>query len=334
MAENYSNMLEFQHIRTAGDDILQYIDDRRKGLNKSLKTRWDKFNQVTMGGLDWNVIVTIGGMSGSGKSSIANEMETSMFDLNPNEDFSVLSFNFEMLAMKQVGRKVSSKLYKTVGTLYSSYNDLNDEDYIKVQNTVRGIVNKYNIYYVEVPGTIEQMYNTIKYFAKMRKEKTDNPDHGIIVYIDHTLLTRGKQGESEREVLAKLYRMMMLVKKELKCIFVVISQLNREIEKSERLGNPMQHYPMKRDLFGSDAVFHGSDYVLVSHKPYMLGLQAYGPNNYPILNPANKAQSMIYWHLLKNRDGESGVVISMIDQLKYNRVDEFKINEEQLNLEV
>ena len=98
---------------------------------------------------------------------------------------------------------------------------------------------------------------------------------------------------------------------------------NREIEKSDRLSNPMLQYPMKKDIFGSDAVFHGSDYVMVSHKPYMLHLQTYGPSNLPILNPGNPSQAMVYFHIIKNRDGESGLVLSMLDNLKHNRIDEY-----------
>ena len=166
--------LTFSHIRKAGKEILNYMDQRRKGLTTSLKTRWEKFNRATMGGLDWNVIMTIAGMSGSGKSSIANDMETSLFDCNPDQNFSVLSFNFEMLAMKQVGRKISHKLYKTVGELYSSYGELNDEMYQRAENVVNSMSNKYSIYYVDIPGTVEEMYNTVKVFHERRTEETQD----------------------------------------------------------------------------------------------------------------------------------------------------------------
>ena len=249
MEAEWSNSMEYTHIRQASDEALDYIERRRQGLEKSLETRWDKFNKVTMSGLDWNTIVTIGGMSGSGKSAIANELETSLFDRNPNENF-VMKFHTEQI-------------------------------------------------------------------------KKHGDDFGVVIFLDHTLLTKGRQRESERELLSRLYKMFMFVKKKIKCIFVALSQLNREIESADRLSNPMLHYPMKKDIFGSDAVFHGSDYVMISHKPYMLNMQTYGPNNLPIVNPLNSKQAMIYWHLIKNRDGESGVVLSMTDNLQYSRVDEY-----------
>ena len=330
MAGNLSNVLKYKHISKATKDIVEYIKSRKDGEEQSLKTRWDKLNNFCMGGIDWHTIVTIGGMSGCGKSSIANELETSLFDSNPDQNFAVLSFNFEMIAMKQVGRKISSKLRMTVGDLYSSKESLKDEIFEQVEATAEEISKEYDINYVDSPGTVEQIYKTILDFAQDRLH--DNPDLGIVVVLDHTLLTKGRQRDSEREILAHLYKMFMAVKKEIKCMIIVLSQLNRNLESSDRLSNPLLHYPMKKDIFGSDAVFHGSDYVLISHKPFMLNLQTYGPNNLPIMNPMNANQAMIYWHLIKNRDGESGLVLSMTDSLKYNRVDEY-YEPGKLNLE-
>jgi replicative DNA helicase len=321
MEERWSNSMEYTHILEATEEALEYIDNRRQGLERSLETRWDKFNKVTMSGIDWNTIMTIGGMSGSGKSAIANELETSLFDRNPDEKFAVLSFNFEMLAMKQVGRKISSKLDKSVSELYSSEDKLSDTDYKLVKDKATHIAENYDIYYVDTPGSVEQVYDTVMSFYE-KQSAIHGEDFGVVVFLDHTLLTKGRQRESERELLARLYKMFMFVKKKIKCIFVVLSQLNREIESADRLSNPMLHYPMKKDIFGSDAVFHGSDYVMISHKPYMLNMQTYGPNNLPIVNPLNSQQPMIYWHLIKNRDGEAGVVLSMVDNLQFSRVDE------------
>ena len=49
-----------------------------------------------MGVIEPNTIYSIGGISGSGKSSFVNSLETDLFDLNKDIDFVVLSFNYEI----------------------------------------------------------------------------------------------------------------------------------------------------------------------------------------------------------------------------------------------
>lgn len=58
--------LTYRHISHASDEIIKYIEERRSGNIKSIKTRWDKFNDQTMGGIEPNTIYTIAGISGSG----------------------------------------------------------------------------------------------------------------------------------------------------------------------------------------------------------------------------------------------------------------------------
>ena len=98
--ENNSNNqlphLPFIHINEATNKIVNYIDDRRNRRIRSLRTRWKKFNNTCMGGIEPNTIYSIGGISGSGKSSFVNSLETDLFDLNKDIDFVVLSFNYEI----------------------------------------------------------------------------------------------------------------------------------------------------------------------------------------------------------------------------------------------
>jgi len=62
MAQPLSNETpEIKHISRATDEIVEYIDNRRKGIVKSLRTKWVKFNHATMGGIEPNTIMTIAG---------------------------------------------------------------------------------------------------------------------------------------------------------------------------------------------------------------------------------------------------------------------------------
>lgn len=269
--EQLSNKLEYIHIEKPTEEILNYIDNRRKGIVRSLRTKWPKFNRQCMGGIEPNAIYTIAGISGSGKSSFANSLETDLFDLNNNEDFIVLSFSFEMLSSKQVGRKLSYKTKKTTSELYSGNSDM-DNISDEVFHTLKehsDKIRQYPIYYVDRPGTVEQIKNTIFDFTSQPFAK----GKWLIIFFDHTLLTLGKQGESEREIISDLQRMFMQVKKYNKTTVIQLSQMNRNIESTERLNNPSLHYPMRSDIFGADSVFQASDYLIILHRPEILGMK-------------------------------------------------------------
>ena len=320
MEQNYSNLdptkgrsLTYKHISHSTDDILSYINDRRKGIVKSLKTRWDKFNKVCMGGIEPNVLITFAGISGAGKSSLVNSLETDLIDLNPDEDIVVLSLNFEMLSSKQVGRKLSYKLTKTTAELYSASPDgdvITDKDYDRIVKESEQI-RKYPIYYVDCPGTVEEIRETIMQFSELPQVK----GKWLIIILDHTLLTKGRSGESERQILTDLQRLFMEIKKYGKNTIIQLSQMNREIESVERINNPNLHYPTRRDIFGSEAIYQSSDYVFVIHRPEIIGVRSYGVNNLPV-------KDKIYLHLLKSREGEPKI-LSFINNLKFNRIDEY-----------
>jgi replicative DNA helicase len=305
-------MLKYHHISQATNEILDYIGDRRAGKIKSLKTRWEKFNNQCMGGIEPNTIYTIAGVSGSGKSSFLNSLENDLFDCNPGAEFVILSFNFEMLSSKQVGRKLSYKLQKTTQQLYSGLTNykLSEEEIQKI-NEEANKIKEYPIYYVDIPGTVDQIRETILDFMKLDFMK----DKWLIIMLDHALLTKGKSGDRERETLSNLQYMFMEIKKYARNTVIQLSQMNREIESVERMNNPSMHFPTRRDIFGSEALFQAADYVIVLHRPELLQLKSYGVGNWPVAN-------MIYLHFLKNREGELKI-LSFLNNLKYNSIEEY-----------
>ena len=162
-----SNILTYRHITEPAKEILQYIEDRRKGTSESLRTKWKKFNRLCMGGIEPNALYTIAGISGSGKSSFVSSLESDLFDLNPNGNFIILNFSFEMLSSRVVGRKISYKLKKTTNELYSggAGKKLDEEDIDRINEITQDII-KDNIYYVDIPGTANEIKNTILHFMK------------------------------------------------------------------------------------------------------------------------------------------------------------------------
>ena len=127
MEQNLSNLI--RPMSVVANEAIQYIAGRREHKIVSLKTRWNKFNKQCMGGIEPNTVLTIAGISGSGKSSFANLITTDVIDLNESEEVIVLNFSLEMVGFRQVGRTLSNKLRRTTSTLYSSEKDLDDNTF-------------------------------------------------------------------------------------------------------------------------------------------------------------------------------------------------------------
>lgn len=305
--EQSSFNLNVRPMSVVAQEAINYIAGRREHSIVSLKTRWKKLNKQCMGGIEPNTIYTFAGVSGTGKSSMANLIQTDIIDENPNEDIIVLTFSLEMVGFRQVGRTLSNKLTMTTSQLYSSEKDLDDstfDDVVKVSNELK----KYPIYFVDTPGTSTQVEQTIMSFYKTYVEGKNK--HFVIIY-DHTLLT--KQVGSQLETIADLEKVFIQIKKLPLTSVIQIAQMNRNIESSERINNPSVHYPMRSDLSSSDAMFQASDYVLVLHRPEIYGIHEYGPNKLPTTNK-------VYMHILKNRDAGKPCILEFENDLMYNNL--------------
>ena len=301
------NLSKVRPMSVVAQEAINYIAGRREHSIVSLKTRWEKFNKQCMGGIEPNIIMTIAGISASGKSSMANLIQTDLIDLNPSEDIIILSFSLEMVGFRQVGRTLSNKLRRTTSTLYSSETDLDDETFRKVV-AVSNQLKKYPIYFVDDPGTPTQVEQIIKNFYSEHVKGTNK--HFVIIY-DHALLT--KQSGSVIETISELERVFIKIKKLPFTSVIQLAQMNRNIEAPERINNPLSHYPMRSDLSSSDAIFQASDYVHVIHRPEILNIQEYGPNHLPTHNK-------VYIHILKNRDAGKPCILEFENDLMYNNL--------------
>ena len=315
MEQISTKVLTFRHISSATNEAVEYIRKRKNHEIVSLRTRWSKFNKSCMGGIEPNTIYTIVGISGSGKSSFVNTLETDLIDLNSNQDVIVLNFSFEMLSSRQVGRKISSKLRQTTAELYSANNELTDDLLDRVEQTSQQI-KSYPIYYVDTPGTVEDIASTINYFYETKAK-----DKKFVIILDHTLLVEGQNRESALQVISELQKLFIKVKKLPNTTIIQLSQMNRNIENPERINNPSMHYPMRSDISSADTIFHASDYVICIHRPELLNIQQYGPNRLLVKNK-------VYLHILKNRDAGECTILEFDNDLKYNNLIE-TIREEE-----
>lgn len=306
MVQNCSN-LPIRSISVVTKEAVNYITERKNKTIISLATRWKKLNKCCMGGIEPNCVYTIAGISGSGKSSVANLIQTDLIDLNPEENIIILNFSLEMVGFRQIGRTLSNKLRKTTSYLYSSEKNLDDETYNEIIK-VSDQLSRYPIYFVDNPGNPDEVYNTIMWFYDNYVKGKNK--HFVIIY-DHSLLT--KRTGTVLETLSSLQEVFIQVKKLPLTSVIQITQMNRNIESPERINNSLTHYPMRSDLSSSDSIFQASDYVLVIHRPEILGIYEYGPNG---LLTENK----VFIHILKNRDAGKPCILEFENDLMYNNL--------------
>lgn len=310
-----------------------YIDNRRNGKEKSLKVGSEKINKTFLAGFDWNRIITIAGMPGSGKSTLARQWVKEMIECNPEEKFRVLSFQFEMMGQDEVARDLSSKTNKSLKDIYSAEEPITDKDFKIIEQELEKIRSQ-PIDIVDNIGTVANIKDTILYYVS--QNDLVKKGEGLVVTIDHTLLVKPSEGEDEKVVLDRLMHTLIALKKYLssvglRTIFIVISQLNRNIESSERILNPKLHFPNKSDLFGASSVYYSSDYVIIIHRPALIegmgnwyGSSRTGfPNGLPVFNPKDAKQPMVYLHVIKERFGNPKI-IAMVDELSSAKITEYK----------
>ena len=296
--------IAYKTIAQAAKESVDYIRARKDHTIVPLKTRWNKFNKVCCGGIEPGMILTIAGISGTGKSAVANMIETDLIDLNPSQKVVILDFSFEMVSFRSVTRKLSYRLRRTTSELYSAQQGIDEDTFNRVQEEADKLA-KYPIFYVDTPCTVLQIENTIDYFRNKFSE-----EWWLVVILDHTLLV---EGDTERGTIVDLQKMFIRKKKLPKTSIIQLSQMNRNIEQPERINNPAMHYPLRSDLAASDALFHASDYVIVISRPELQNLSSYGIKHLPVKNK-------VYMHFLKVRDAGEPCILGFNNDLKYGNL--------------
>jgi hypothetical protein len=275
-------------------------------------------------------------MSGGGKSITLEMLKRNLILLNEDQEFDVLSFDMEMPSKDQVVRNISALTKTDTETLYSVERPLENLEMSKVDKAIDEL-NKMPVYIVDMAGSVDEIYYTILDFVRTRQ--LAKRKRNIIITLDHTLLTKGKQGQAEKQYVDELMHMFVGLKKELAhlgvhSLIMILSQLNRQIEGKDRIINSSLHYPNKTDIFAASSVYHSSDYVIIPHKPCLInGInQWYGPpqgtkhpKGLPVFNPANPDQPMVYWHIIKNRFGKQGI-LSMGDLFSFASLEEIDLS--------
>lgn len=319
-----------RHISDAYLRARQEIIDRKAGKIRPLSTGWSNLDKA-IGGIEWGRIYVIAGLSGTGKSTMLEQLKRNIFEYNSNtSNIKILSFDFEMLPEDQLIRAASSATGISHGDILSYWSKLDDVDLSRVDSYMNKI-SKYPIYIVDTSMDPTTLARAIEQFIESQ-DKNDS----IIVTIDNLSFIDGPDDKSAID--ATMKKLVALKKKYAeigrKVSFIVISQLNRNLEEDSRIFNPSLHYPTKRDIYATSAIYFSADVIIITHKPAVIpGMgDYYGPpkkgfiQGLPVYNPLRPEQAMIYWHIIKQRFGQNGILM-MVDNLDRGRIDQFNPKE-------
>jgi hypothetical protein len=111
-------------------------------------------------------------------------------------------------------------------------------------------------------------------------------------------------------MLSALGKALTMMKKNYPVAFVVLSQLNRNIDNVERQRDgEYGNYVLDSDIYGSDALLQHADVVLGINKPSLRKIRQYGPDRY-IIND----EDLLVFHFLKSRNGTTRMSFFKLDR--------------------
>jgi replicative DNA helicase len=312
MAELYNGARALKPVseRDALRKALLKMKARRSGELKSLKSSWPKFNDAFCDGLEWRTITVVGARPGTGKTLFMEQLISDIIEENKDHKFRVLKFQFEMLDETNGIRKLSLNTASDYNTLMSKGEPVDKDLYLRCVQYYEQTESTDVIDVVYDPCTVDEMCATIHYYMEAHKDEQGNYTNALVT-IDHSALLKVGKGQRDKfEVLYALGEALTYMKKHYPVAFLVLSQLNRNIDNPDRSKDgDYGNYVLDSDLFGADALLQHADVVLGINKPAIRKIRFYGPERF-IVND----EDLLAFHFLKSRNGTTRLSFFKLDR--------------------
>jgi len=311
MAELFNNARPLLPVseRDALKKGLLKMKAKRNGELKVLKSVWPKFNDAFCDGLEWRTITVVGARPGTGKTLFMEQLISDIIELNTDQEYRILKFQMEMVDETSGIRKFSLITGADYNTLMSK-NQLVDKtifqkcvDYYQKTEATDFVDVVYDA------CTVDEMCATIHY--QMEKHKKDGKYTNMLVTIDHSALFRLAKGQKDKfDMLGALGEALTHMKKHYPVAFLVLSQLNRNIDAPERSRDgEYGNYVLDSDIYGSDALLQHADVVMGINKPSIRKIRHYGPEKFIIHD-----EDILVFHFLKSRNGTTRISFFKLDR--------------------
>jgi replicative DNA helicase len=238
--------LGYTHISKSSETAIRKIEEIRSGKLIPLITSLKK-EQEYIGGYFPSDQIVVAGRTGTGKSAkvIHDVMDFANVNINPHykDKLIILYDSWEMPDWRNVLRIYSRSLNASVKELIDYKKVLDEEKFNRIKElSVR--LGGFPIYFSSFSTNVRA------WEEKKRRARNLFPNHTIVNIADHTRLALKFNETREEELISNLMMAGMRVKNECSEINIFISQMNRNIEtsqKREELGNAL---PVSSDIFG------------------------------------------------------------------------------------
>lgn len=287
------------HISEVTNRVEDYLDKRRKGLIKSLRSGFHKLDSCNIAGFEWGSTVTIGGRPSVGKSAFSECMLRGFME-NNDPDFDILDFTWEMSPDVILRRNLSTDFQRSYRYMCSAQNNtLSDQEMSKVSKLLREKYSNLPIFYVEKPNTVDEFGDIVR---KFRDEKKRN----LVVRVDHTILAKMSKhhGADRVTMLLDLLGIANSIKKESNVIFMFLTQMNRDFV-PRQINMSDAAYPQQSDVFGGDATSMYSETMILLNRPFMFKIGYYGSKD----NGVAVDRHDLFAHIVKSRNAEPNLMI-------------------------
>ena len=319
MAELFNGAQALQPVseRDALKKALEKIAARSRGEIKSLKSAWPKFNDAFCDGLEWRTITVVGARPGTGKTLFMEQLISDIIQYNTDQEFRILKFQMEMVDETSGIRKLSLNTGADYNTLMSKSQKIDKALFTKCLHYYNATETTDIIDVIYDACTVDEMCATIRYQMEEHR-RADGTFVNMLVAIDHSALFKNGRGQKDKfEMLGALGEALTMMKKKYPVAFVVLSQLNRNIDDPKRaIDGDYGNYVLDSDIYGSDALLQHADVVMGINKPSIRKIRQYGPDRYIISD-----EDTLVFHFLKSRNGTTRISFFKLDRDKMRIVE-------------
>lgn len=238
-----------------------------------IRTGIHEFDGIT-GGLYMGEVVVLGGLTSDGKTSLA--MFMAMHAARAGRH--VLHFSYEMTGLQTMNRFFAG--YSSVEADRLRIGGLQESDLAKMEKyagTLQGLP-----YYFVNPASSNIQSLRAQIQLMHRKGQCDL----VVVDYLHQLVGQPSRNETMESLVNNYIRGLKKIATELNCAILVLSQLNRDVQKRE------DHIPVLSDLRDSGAIEQVADNVVVIHRPGHF---------------REDPRKQIKLYILKTRNGSKGI---------------------------